>query len=172
MSRQRLEYLFIKYFNNSLSAEEKDEFRIYLNDPSNDALLKELMLKAWNGMNSSGRFYSIGQSEDMLERILNTHRMESPESAQTKRSIVSVSRVAAAAVITVLLSIGIYWFSKDSKVSSPTENNILAFSEKVVPGSDKAILTRSDGSTIVLDSVNDGELAVDDKTQVIKVNGM
>src|SRR5688572_11570971 len=121
MSRQRLEYLFTKYFNNTASAEEKDEFRIYLNDPNNDALLKELMLKAWNEMNSSGKFYSIEQSEDMLERILDTHRMESPGSPQAKRSIVSISRVAAAAVVITFLGIGIYWFNKDSKVSSPKE---------------------------------------------------
>jgi len=173
MSRQRLEYLFTQFFNKTASAEEKDEFSNYLKDPSNDEWLKELMLKAWEQMDHSGEFYNIGQSEEMLNKVLNAHNAEAVESPQTKRRILSFSRVAAAAIVTVILGIGIYyWINKSSVVPTPGQNHDMAVAAKVVPGSDKAILTISDGSAIVLDSLKDGELSVDGGTRVIKENGM
>jgi len=171
MSRQRLEYLFIQFFNNTASIEEKDEFKNYLKDSSNDELLKELMLKTWHHMENSGKFYSSGESEHMLGKILNTHSAEATGSTQTKRRVLFISRVAAAAVVALILSIGIFWFNRNSIVSSPEQNNDLAIG-KVVPGRDKAILTRANGSTVILDTVKDGELSDDDRTQIIKVNGM
>jgi hypothetical protein len=173
MSRQRLEYLFNQFFNKTASAEESDEFRNYLKDPGNDELLKELMQKAWEQMDDSKEFYSMGQSEEMLDKVLNTHRDEAVESPHTKRKIVYLPRVAAAAIVTGILGIGIYyWGNKNNRVPSPGQNEDMVVSAEVIPGRDKAILTSSDGSVIILDSVKDGELYVDEGTRVMKENGM
>ena len=45
------------------------------------------------------------------------------------------------------------------------------FKDDIPPGSDKAILTLADGSTIVLDDAQDGDLTHQGNTKLIKLNG-
>jgi ferric-dicitrate binding protein FerR (iron transport regulator) len=79
----------------------------------------------------------------------------------------------AAASIIGLLVVGVsYWFGGDSKkVIAKTESKKKVLKNDVLPGGDKAVLTLADGSTIVLDEAQNGDLALQGNTKVIKLDG-
>ncbi|HRE51201.1 MAG TPA: FecR family protein [Flavitalea sp.] len=75
------------------------------------------------------------------------------------------------AAVVLLMGIGVYiWNMKqDDPVVIIAETQAPPVREDVAPGSDKAILTLADGSSIVLDSASSGQLAWQGNTQVVKL---
>ncbi|HEX3935372.1 MAG TPA: FecR family protein [Puia sp.] len=75
-------------------------------------------------------------------------------------------RVTAAAAV-LLLIVGSYWYSR-------SRDNIrqlvaqTAYAD-VVPGGDKAVLTLSNGQTVILDSASDGRVAQQGRSTVVKL---
>lgn len=93
---------------------------------------------------------------------------------QKPASIVSfLSRyAAAAAVLLVLVSVYFIYNSSNrqpdlAKISSQKQR----FKNDIPPGTNKAVLTLADGSTIVLDDEANGALATQGTTKVLKFNG-
>jgi len=93
---------------------------------------------------------------------------------QKPASIVSILRryAAAAAVLLVFLSV---YFIYNSNRKHPALAKIVTqkqrFKNDVPPGTDKAILTLADGSTILLDDEDNGTLTTQGSTKVLKFNG-
>ena len=90
--------------------------------------------------------------------------------------IYSLRKYAAALFIFVGIFLGVYYFSSsDSKKENAT--TIIAsnkkIEEKIVPGGNKALLTLADGSTIILDSAQNGNLSQQGNIQIKKLqNGL
>lgn len=93
---------------------------------------------------------------------------------QKPASVISILRryAAAAAVLLVFLSV---YFIYNSNRKQPALTQIVTqqqrFKNDVPPGTDKAILTLADGSTIVLDDEDNGTLSTQGSTKVLKFNG-
>lgn len=79
-------------------------------------------------------------------------------------------RIAAAAAIVTILSAGIYlYLIRTLPVDTSGNNNGITLLQKDrPPGKEGAILTLADGSVIVLDSAQNGALAVQGNVQVVK----
>jgi transmembrane sensor len=80
-------------------------------------------------------------------------------------------RYAAAAVIIVLLSAGAFIFFNQSLNQTETAkqgNASQTFAKNETPGGEKAILTLSNGSKIILDTVQNGSLAEQGGTKLVK----
>lgn len=75
----------------------------------------------------------------------------------------------AAAVILLLGSVAYFW-ATNNKSNQPLTTDNKSSPADIEPGSNKAILTLADGSTIVLDKAADGELAQQGNAQVIKLS--
>ncbi|MBO9658450.1 MAG: FecR domain-containing protein [Chitinophagaceae bacterium] len=75
-------------------------------------------------------------------------------------------RWVAAASVLLLLSLGGYWLINHNIQRSSQHVNL-----PVQPGKDGAVLTLADGSQIVLDSLSDGVVAVQQGTDVLLRNG-
>ncbi|MCG2614964.1 FecR domain-containing protein [Terrimonas sp. NA20] len=91
--------------------------------------------------------------------------MDSQEEEQPPRYRL-IWRWAAAASVLLLLSLGGYWFVNHSIQRSNPQANVT-----IQPGRDGAILTLADGSQVVLDSLADGVVAVQQGTDVLLKNG-
>ncbi len=78
---------------------------------------------------------------------------------------------AAAAAIVILL-VGGYLLRQpgDLKEIAAAKNKIIPLENDAAPGGNKAVLTLSDGSQIILDSANDGMIAKQGNVKVIKLN--
>lgn len=80
---------------------------------------------------------------------------------------------AAAAIITAFSTVSFFIFrNRDTNTSTATlQTQKERFKNDVAPGQEGAILTLSNGKTIVLDSADNGSLAQQGATEVIKKNG-
>jgi len=93
---------------------------------------------------------------------------------QKPASIISISRRFAAAAAVLLVFLSVYFIYKSTS-KQPDLAKIVTqkqrFKNDVPPGTDKAILTLADGSTIVLDDEDNGTLTTQGSTKVLKFNG-
>ncbi len=79
-----------------------------------------------------------------------------------------VHRIAAAAIVLLIVCGGIYWFATGG--GKPTDGHSLVIANDLAPGMEKAVLTLGDGSQIILDEVNKGLLAREGHTSVNKTD--
>lgn len=158
----RLHFLLQQYKNNHASPEELEALRDLLNDPSFE---KEAI--QWLEQRLYETPEAIGYSEERLHAILASIR--SGEASIPAKKVRFMRRYgwAAAAVILVMVGLMQYWFraevSPKITVSPPSVD--------IAPGHSGAVLHLSDGSTVVLDSAQNGTVAILGKVQAIKEDG-
>lgn len=154
MEQLRLTYLFNSYYNKTASAQERAEFLGIVAGSQHDEQLRGLLTEKWLKYENKREVLDAGQTDQMLSAILQFtpdvhHRI--PE----KQPIKQLMRYSAAAVIFLVMAVGIYaLFAPQSSVS---ESALLTKNERkeiIQQGSKKAILTLGDGSEVVLDTVN------------------
>jgi len=76
---------------------------------------------------------------------------------------------AAAAVITLLVGIGVYYVAFYKKAEPAVADRTPPINDLPAPATTKAFITLADGSRIVLDSVANGALATQGNTQLVKL---
>lgn len=115
---------------------------------------------------------NAGESRELQEEM-KAKLLESIRQPDIKTKEVPFRRplrawVAAAAVILLLGSSGMYWWlQRATRVGSPA----LA-AKDIAPGNNGAVLHLSDGSSVVLDSAGNGTVAIQGQVKVVKENGM
>lgn len=83
-----------------------------------------------------------------------------------------ILKIAAASVIGFLVLSTYLLFKGDTKKEiAKTQVNNKPYKNDLLPGGNKAVLTLADGSTIVLDDVQNGTLTRQGNTKVLKFNG-
>lgn len=149
-NNERVSYLFNRFYEKTITDDEKKELFLLLNK-FNDEELSELMAQAFNKLNKDALVPDDVKANEELNKIL--------KSKSSGGGVIYLwTKIAIAASFILFLSFGIYsYLNKDLKtVPQITKNKIPA---DVRPGTNKAILTLSNGATIVLDTAKDGVLA-------------
>ena len=171
MNEPLFKSLLEKYLTGSLSDAERVELSGLLEQPEYQRTLEEILLQEYQ----SRRFEGEGHEKileiiehQILSNIASLKNESSPEVAiPQKRRIIYFSSWAAAAAVLVLVLGGYFMFSHGSgKTYTPVAVNQV--SPDILPGGNKAVLTLSNGSKIILDSVSNGELAQQGNTKIIK----
>lgn len=171
MSQSRLAYLFKVYFNETATAQERDELTELLMQRENDAEVQSLITETWQNFKAPGQQFTKEQSEDMFAKILAKGKAVAPIVTHNKKYFFIPGRVAAAAI--VLIAVFGTWFWLKSK---PVQQPIAQVQKKatpkavIAPGGDKAVLTLADGSVIILDTTRQGELTKQGNTKVVRLN--
>ena len=137
---------------------------------SDGAELTQLMQKHFSDKPENPKDISPSASRKLLDAIHNKIRSELKPA---RRPVISLRRIAvAASIIGVLLLSGVLLFNKSGENSFVKEKgNNERFKNDVAPGGDKATLTLADGSTIVLDEAQNGTLAQQGNSKIIKLDG-
>jgi ferric-dicitrate binding protein FerR (iron transport regulator) len=174
MSESRLAYLFRAYFNKTATAEERDELMVLLEQADNDTEIKDLLATGWEQQDSSiSKVFSERTTAAMLSEILAKAKIVQPSPViKLQKKPVHRWHVAAAAVLfCAMAGAGFLWIARKpiGTTIAKTKSNIGPAA--IVPGSNKAILTLSDGSAIALDSTRLGALASQGNAQVVNANG-
>lgn len=162
----RFRFLFGKYTSGTASAEEREEFLDMVSDEQFTHLLKELI---YNEVENTEPDHEINpaKAEEIFEKITHDNRSLNEFSTAGKFKKLRLYRIAAA-VLLGLIAWGGYLILMPKqnphiavKTTTPIEND-------VAPGHSGAILTLADGSTIVLDSAQNGLLASQGGTKITK----
>ena len=162
MEKQRLSYLLSRYSEGSLTAEESLELQQYSQDPSGDfdQDLAEMM--------EAGDAEIVVDKEGwegVLQHVLSTDK------APVVKRVSFPLRYWAAASLLVLLGAGLYWLF--NRENHPQQNPVTAAAQQPIqPGQEGAVLTLADGTRIVLDSLSNGLVAMQNGAAVLLKNGM
>ncbi|MBY0434797.1 MAG: FecR domain-containing protein, partial [Cyclobacteriaceae bacterium] len=149
----KIRVLLTRYANSESTEEEEKELFRLLEQPSSEAETKATLVSLIEDTNDFQR------DEQRKNRIMSTvfGRMvtDRPKEASRNR-VVRLERLAIAASVVLLISVGIFLFWHRSVLESPL--NQVAFKENdLQPGSNKATLTLADGKQVVLDSLSAGK---------------
>ena len=158
MALSRLEYLFDCYVSHQCSEEETKELMALIAQSENEPIVKNLIEKI---IRTTGSEIKIPNQSavTILKNILEKDKVKVITYKPGNRIIKSWMRVAAAAVLILFIS-GIAYriFTKENKkeitASVPSSKKAGA----ILPGGNHAVLTMADGSTIMLDSLHNGNL--------------
>lgn len=171
MSIHRFEYLLQKNANRTLSELEKKELMEWLEkegDKTEDALT------ALIGQYSSSDTKELPDNwKDSVDRIVATDRLEKTVEEKTPvRKIRSIIWWSAAASIILLATAGVVYLLNDrSKPKQQVVARTKPMLHDAAPGSNGAVLTLADGSSVVLDSLGNGIVARQQGTQVALKDG-
>ncbi len=173
MSESRLSYLFQAYFNKSATVQDRNELMELVAKSNNDEELKMLMTEAWFKFSSQSQVFSEATGDEILSNILQKDKtnFNTPVIEKYNPSF-KWMRIAAAAVLIIAVAGISFWFQKKQPQQPIAQSKkiITPVSKPITPGGNKAVLTLSDGSNIILDSTLKGELAKQGSVKVIKLN--
>lgn len=169
MVKQRFSYLLERYGSCTITEPERQELMKMLNSSQEkEALVEVLADLMWA--------YPVGEedhSEELKQLIQNVVAVDkssrSPVLIMRRRSIIAAA--VAAAIITGILLFGSYW----NKGVAPGERGMADKIAKgpaasIKAGKTGAVLTLADGTQVVLDSIKEGVVALQEGANA-KVNG-
>jgi len=158
MLSSRLEYLFNCYVQQNCSEKEEEELMSLLSASKNEAEVKKLLDKV---IENTGLERSMPDetAASILQNILQKGRTKVVPIENNKSGFSFWTRVAAAVVILFVCGTA-YWFlanQNKEKVTSPVALST-AKPSAILPGGNHAILTLADGTKVVLDSIQNGNI--------------
>jgi transmembrane sensor len=164
MGKDRIIYLLKQYSNDKASREEVEEMFEWMRLAGSEEVLKSMIAEDWleEGNTVSG--------EGDWEKIWAVVRAGTV--AGRRQRLFSMARVGVAAALALMLGGGVlYWVTGKRKAAVPAPVASGHYKNDIIPGGNKAMLTLANGSTIVLDSAQDGTLAQQGSTKIIKLDG-
>jgi len=163
--------LFKRYFNHTLNEEEKNELMEWIRNGQHKDEVIALMNKAWEEFQEEGVVFTDSQSEKMLHAIIHGQKAdENLAEPITDRKVIFKNRWLAAASISIVLLTGLYfWHSRSGSAPVAPPTQAVQVNTDLPPGGNKAVLTLSNGKVIILDSVENGALAQQGATKVVKL---
>jgi ferric-dicitrate binding protein FerR (iron transport regulator) len=162
MSNDRLKYLLEQYAADVSTPEETKELFGSIKKSKDDTLLKEKIKGLWAGYENGKQLPDVDW-DAIYTKIINT-----PVIGQRHLW----PRIAAAAVIIVLLTAGSYFIftKRQVKQTAAIETTQEFKNNDVAPGGNKAVLILANGAQIILDSAGNGALTQQGNTKIIKLD--
>jgi ferric-dicitrate binding protein FerR (iron transport regulator) len=165
-SKDEFSVLVEKYLNNQLSHEEYRAFWRLLNEYPEERLDASLQ-QLWKEAETAQPLLTATVWDEGLQRA-GGRMAEAMSTDRKSRSMLFFSRYrwVAAAVFLFLFISAIFFFQNLEAPEGMVQGG--AYQEDVLPGGDRARLTLSDGTIILLDSAGNGMLAKQGTAEVIK----
>ncbi|HEV7382223.1 MAG TPA: FecR domain-containing protein [Dyadobacter sp.] len=151
----RMSYLFRQYYSGIATAEETNEFMSLVRKAQGDQELSDLLKELWENSDDKPAFFSPDETDAIFNGIIHEESEQDYEPSKLRR--LYWWRFAAAAIF-ILFGLGTFYKFK-AKTSQREHAIIPEIIHDVEPGGNRATLTLADGSTILLDSANNGLLA-------------
>ncbi|RKR81803.1 FecR family protein [Mucilaginibacter gracilis] len=149
----RITDLFKKYFDKTATATERKELMLLISEANSDEELLQLMEEAYQAFVPQKNPFMLGKREKMLQQIqAGIADAETKEAAPKLQRKKTWLRYAVAAAILIFITTGTYLL-----VYKQTARQIAK--ADFTPGGNKAVLTLSNGSIIILNDAKNGKLA-------------
>ena len=155
--QERLSDLLTRYFKGNMAETEAEELSFYLKDDQYNDAIRQIL----TGLSAEVVPADVDKAD--MQRLIRNVKEVSGDRDNVRR--ISFTRIAAAAAVLLMLGIGGYFLFVPS---ANKEVIVKRYNNDVLPGGNKAMLTLSDGSTISLEDAQQGSLAQQGGSQVIK----
>ncbi|NII29071.1 DUF4974 domain-containing protein [Pseudoflavitalea sp. X16] len=173
MSIHQLEYLMQLYANRSLSELERKELMQLLEKEG--PLTEEALAVLIEQYPATGEVEMPDNWMQAVDRIVAVDRMQNTVEAEIPvikpaRPWKRIGWYAAAACVLALLTGGILYLSRQNRTPEQTVTQT-PVTHDALPGTNGAVLTLADGSTVVLDSLGNGIIASQQGATVLLEDG-
>ena len=151
------------------TAEEMQWLLNYLENSGGTELIQLMQKKISDDLENPNEISR--KVSDKLHKAI--HERINAKPVKSKSLIISLKRIAIAASVIGLILLTTFLFFKKGATKGIVKANVNEhhFGDDVSPGGDKATLTLADGSTIVLDDAQNGTLAQQGSSKIIKLDG-
>lgn len=157
--------LIKKHIDNELTVEEQNILNIWLNQSNDNRLVFSELTNVYSLREALQEFYDFSLTH-VGEKPVAVVRMHPSKTNWIKYFL-------AAAV--VIMAVCLVWLfaikNRNGKLVAGTDTAIKKITSDIPPGSNKAVLTLANGSTIELDNAHNGIIAEQGKTVINKKNG-
>lgn len=160
---ERLTYLFQALYENRISPAEREEFNLLVQDPVHASAIREQIQQTYT--EPALEVLPEQRSMEILQAILQSG---SAETALVKRLPQRKWYRIAAAVVLIL---GATTWLLVNRSRDTTRQTTVQQIPDIAPGKDGALLTLSDGSTVLMDSIQNGIVSNEGGATVSVVNG-
>ncbi|MEI9806805.1 MAG: FecR family protein [Bacteroidota bacterium] len=167
--KEHIRYLLLRYLDNTSTDEEKGKLFEYLEKSKEDdewADIMEQMIHAEPVLKE----YDPAKWQPVIEQLKEYNAaQEAVQMAPVRQLNVRKRSMWWAAAAVLLIAAGYFIANRQPEKTSgniPADNIVV---HDAAPGSNKAILTRADGSTIILDNAANGTLSEEGNAKVVKL---
>lgn len=164
--KARLKYLFQQYLQNQVSDKELEELFDCIRESKQGDALRKQMLHVFRETQPD----KAGERVDwdaMFSGIINNPNVEERRQNVRVKRLHLWRNIAAAVLVLVVGTAGIYLFlNRSTPAQSITQTE--AVKQDIMPGGNKAVLTLSNGTKVILDSAYNGKLAGQGNMNVLK----
>ena len=179
-TREHIQLLLLRYLNGTATPDERDRLSQYLVDEAGDEAWMEMMEELMS-TEAPMEGYDAGEWDPFVRELrrINSGTMP-PLTEEPGRSIVGQPRagrvlpirrwIAAAAIILILAGAAWWYTSQDPNAPDKHPTAPAIAKNDVPPGGNHAVLTLSNGRSIVLDSAGNGILTQDGNAVVHKLS--
>ena len=166
--KKRLQYLLNRYVTGACTPAEEEEFMQLVAASAQDDEVKAYLAEAWHQL-PTNRQLPDNASQRIYAEIVSPEAsvVDLPAASRPKKWL-----WAAAAMVLLTGSIAVF-IARNARSSQPVAAKQKAATPPadVAPGTDGAVLTLADGSTIVLDNAANGTLGQQGNSNIIKKDG-
>ncbi|TKC61248.1 DUF4974 domain-containing protein [Pedobacter hiemivivus] len=162
MEEKELSEFLKKFSRNQYTAQEHDAFMNWFQRLSRDEVEQVMDMYQEMADERNGRTYP--ELAEKIEARLNA--LDVHKEARTVILWPKLKYIAVACVAFLCIGVGLYYFNTDQKDSALAENKLIE--NKILQGSNKAVLKLADGSEIILDAAKVGKLAEQQHTSIYK----
>ncbi len=172
MTKQdNLRLLWDKYVRDQkLTGSELGQLKSLIQDKDNSALVSELLGSVYEQKQEFSSEYSSSDAfKDVWEKLRQQPEQEAPVISFSSRR--KWWRYAAAAAVVITAGLGMYQFLMRDRSAPIAEQppKLENFSSEIQPGGNKAMLTLADGSVVALTDAQNGVLASQGSSNVVKL---
>lgn len=168
MTEEQLTYYFERYAQGNLSKDERVVFADLLKDPANKEMAEQILDRDWPIWENNQLDFS--QEITRIEQGV-TSRIYADQSLSGARPVYRIhflKKWGWAAAILILFGFGAYFYTASKKTEGGVVKGKAIPTPDILPGSNKALLTLSDGTAITLDSAARGAIAQQGNSSVVK----
>ena len=164
--------LIERYIANTCTKEELSQMLLMMEKGKKAEDLTLILKEYWEKSKPANNGPELGLDEKFAF-LMQEAKHEAPIFSMKSNRLENKWKIhyAAAAIIICMLSVGSYLLFKStpskqiSKIENPIRNK-----KDIAPGGNAAILTLSDGSTVILDKVQNGTVSTQGNTKILKLN--
>lgn len=128
--------------------------------------MEKTLQQYWESVPEQDQFFGEATSQQLLATIL-----QQQQPPATLRHISRRPTWLAAAAVLFLLALGTWLYTSTSFSPQDVPKALATTSPVIVPGGNKAVLVLGDGTNILLDSANNGNLTLQGNTTITKTDG-